>query len=231
MVYIYSQELDAPDRPLEYFAAVLSADERQRADRFCRPRDAQRFTVARGMLRRTLGGILATAAESIRFSYGAHGKPSLATADGEPLPLQFNLAHSSHRAMLAVAAAGEIGIDIEKIRPVKSLDGIVAKHFSPLERAAFQALPQEERLQAFFRVWTRKEAVVKAIGTGLALSLTSFDVSLAASPAAALLGMRSEEHAGWPWSLLPLQTPHGFCAALAVAHSAPIRVHYVEPFA
>lgn len=227
MVWVSTQELDQPEEPFEAFAAVLSDDERQRAARFYRPRDGQRFTVARGMLRRGLSRILGVASEEIQFAYAAHGKPMVASRSGGELAVQFNLAHSDHLAVLAVTMADPVGVDIERVRSVRSRDGIVAKHFSALEREAFGRFPDAERQEAFFRVWTRKEAIVKAIGTGLTLPLTSFDVSLEDRPTSALLAMRHPDHATQPWSLQALDAPVGFCAALAVARPGPIQVRYL----
>ncbi|WP_164101354.1 4'-phosphopantetheinyl transferase family protein [Candidatus Laterigemmans baculatus] len=226
-VWVITLDLDQPGEPLDAFAQVLSAEERKRAERLIRDRDRRRFIVGRGMLRRTLGVALEKDPGRIAFTYAAQGKPTVEDRMGTGRSLQFNLAHSDRLAMLALTVDDPVGIDIERVRPVKLRDGIVRKHFSPVERETFQRLPEDVRQEAFFRVWTRKEAIVKAIGTGLTLSLTSFDVSLEARPASALVAMRHPDYAGEPWSLRALDAPEGFCAALAVARSEPLDVRYL----
>lgn len=154
--------------------SLLDDDERARADRFVFERDRRRFVVAHAVLRRVLAGYLGRPATSLRFATQARGKPELIDSGG----LAFNLSHSGEGVAVAVARGGRLGVDIECRRPKSDRDGMVARFFSPAEKAAFFALAEAAREDAFYRLWTRKEAWIKALGEGLWRSLDSFSVGL-----------------------------------------------------
>lgn len=191
----------------------LSADERGRAERFVFEVHRRRFTAARGLLREVLGGELGTPPAAVRFDYGPRGKPALAY-DLET-ELRFNVSHAQERAILAIARGLELGVDIEAVRQSIDHAAIAKRFFSPKERDALLALPEAARADAFFTIWTRKEAYVKLLGGGLLIPLDSFDVSL--GEPARLLRSKGGEAAPEPAELLSLAVPTGFRAALAVA--------------
>jgi 4'-phosphopantetheinyl transferase len=112
-------------------------------------------------------------ARDIEFTYGAFGKPALVGGGG-----QFNLSHSGELVVIAVSALSPVGVDVEQVDRSVDFDGVVGSLGSAGERVAFAALPTEDRRLAFFRWWTRKEAVMKALGTGLSLAPESFEVSI-----------------------------------------------------
>src|SRR5207253_10188751 len=97
------------------------------------------------------------------LAYGARGKPALADGDG----LRFNVAHSHGLALVAVARGRELGVDLERVRPLPAAEAIARRFFSARERAVLDALPLRRRLDAFLSLWTRKEAFLKATGGGL----------------------------------------------------------------
>ena len=146
------------------FRSSLSDDERARAGRLRSPRRPDRYTVARGILRHLLGRYLAHRPERLVFSYGPHGKPELAGDLQEQL--SFNVSHSGGLAVFAVANGFEVGVDVEEIHPVSDLEATASIFFSPDELAKFEALPTDGKLERFFTVWTCKEAVLKALGSG-----------------------------------------------------------------
>lgn len=146
------------------FRNSLSDDERARAGRLRSPRSAERFTVARGILRTLLGRYLACRPESLIFSHGPHGKPEL--AGGLQAGLSFNVSHSGGLAVFAIANGFEVGVDIEEVHPVSDLDATASIFLSPDELAEFEALPADAKLERFFTLWTCKEAVLKALGAG-----------------------------------------------------------------
>ncbi len=159
-----------------------------------------------------LGRYLDAAPERLEFRYGPQGKPSLP----EDRSLRFNLAHSHDLALLAVTEGREVGIDLEGLRPLADAEQIIARFFSPRERAEFLALPAPERLVAFFRGWTRKEAYIKARGLGFAMPLDAFDVALAPGVASRLLRVESSPDEPGRWSFRDLAPGPGFLAAMAV---------------
>lgn len=147
--------------------AVLSEDERARAARFIRARERRRFARCRAALREILGRLLDEPAGSLRFRAAAVGKPELDRGPGVVAPLRFNVSHSSELAIIAVSGGREVGVDIEKLRPVTEAERIVASFFTAAEIEAFAAIAGPVRVEAFLRGWTRKEAVLKAFGSGI----------------------------------------------------------------
>jgi 4'-phosphopantetheinyl transferase len=211
-VHVWRLALDLPPLVIERYERVLSPDERGRAGRFYQARDRRRFLVGRGTLRMLLGRYLGAEPARLEFRYGPQGKPSLS----EDRSLRFNLAHSHDLALLAVTEGRELGIDLEQIRPLADAERIITRFFSMRERAEFLALPEPERLVAFFRGWTRKEAYIKARGLGLAMPLDAFDVTLAPGAPGGLLRVEGSPHEPGRWSFRDLAPGPGFLAAMAV---------------
>ena len=144
----------------------LSTDERGRARRLRFERDRARFVLGRGMLRMILSRYTGVPAEELVFAYGANGKPNLSSISSGDI-LQFNVAHSDSLALYAVAREYEVGIDVERIHTTDDADEIAARFFSERENIWWRSLPEHRRGEAFFNLWTRKEACLKASGDGL----------------------------------------------------------------
>jgi len=161
----------AADLPESF--ALLDAGEQARAQRFHFPEHRRRFIVAHAAVRRILARRLDTSPQAIEFVRNDHGKPFLKAHDA---PV-FSLSHSHEMALCAVAAAGELGVDIEHRRAVEHAD-LAQRFFAPDEVAALAALPAERQADGFFACWSRKEAYSKAKGLGLSLPLDSFAVSV-----------------------------------------------------
>ncbi len=215
-VHVWTASRDAADEAVGAMRALLTDDERRRADRFAFPHDRRRFAVGRGLLRAILGRYLAREPGSLRFVANAHGKPGLDPRLDVDIPIRFNLAHSGPWVVYAVTLGREIGVDIERIRPDFGGDAIAGRFFAPGEVAELQALPDESRPLAFFHGWTRKEAYIKAKGKGLALPLDQFEVSLAPGRPAALLATLPDPAEAARWSLVEVATEPGFVAAVCV---------------
>jgi 4'-phosphopantetheinyl transferase len=164
--------LDAPASEVQRLRAVLSAAETARAESLRHPRDRDRYVVGRGRLREVLGALSGHTPAALALVTTGFGKPELPGSG-----LFFNLAHAEGQALLAVTTAGRIGVDLERLQPVRDRDLIAGRFFAAAEIAALRRVPQVERDAAFLRCWTRKEAYVKAVGNGLSLSLQEFAVS------------------------------------------------------
>lgn len=200
---------------LEASPDAVTPAEGSRARRMGSPRRRREFLVARGALRRVLAGALGIDPLVVPIREGAHGKPHLVPRGPSLPPIGFNLSHSGDRFIVALALGLNPGVDVELIRPCRSLD-LLARHcFSPAEQRAVAGDP--DPIRAFYRVWSRKEAVIKADGRGVSIGLDRFDVSVGDPPA--LL------HARWDgavpdeaarWSLRSLDAGPGYAAALAV---------------
>jgi 4'-phosphopantetheinyl transferase len=219
---VWRVELDVGAAGVDAALAELSADERQWADRLRQPAHRRQFVVTRSALRRVLGSALGVAPKAVTLATGEHGKPRLALDD-----LHFNLSHSGDLALIAVCRDHAVGVDVEQVgRGLSELDDIARLYFSSAEQAAYFALPPPERAQAFYRVWTRKEAVAKALGLGMSLPGPSFDVSLA-EPRLLRLG---EDAGPAPWSVIDLDLPPTYVGAVAVqAIGVSLVVHRLAP--
>ncbi|HWI60598.1 MAG TPA: 4'-phosphopantetheinyl transferase superfamily protein [Symbiobacteriaceae bacterium] len=182
IIELYRIPVNLPDSLLTRMVRVLSPDERTRADRYKFEQDRRRFIAARASMRAILGARLGLAPERVPFRYGPHGKPALAECRaGEPL--HFNLSDSGDWAVLGLTHAGEIGVDIEALRPIPEIASIAERFFSPAEEAWLRSLPLHEQPWAFHRIWTCKEAYLKALGAGLSLDTRSFTFDFAVKPA------------------------------------------------
>lgn len=184
-IHVWRMKLDVTASEQQRFSSHLSLEERERAERFVFPKDRDHFVAARGMLRKLLGMYLTISPSKVLFETGAQGKPFLAQKmDCDSL--RFNLSHAHGMALFAFSTGGELGIDLEKIRPEVATEEIAERHFSWIERQELRSLPKERQVEAFFLCWTRKEAYVKAHGGGLQIPLDSFNVSLTPGHSATL---------------------------------------------
>jgi 4'-phosphopantetheinyl transferase len=195
---------------------ILSSDEQERAAKFHFEADRRRYVVGRSTLRMLVGQCLGRPADRLRFDYGDAGKPSVAAS--VPPPLQFNVSHSGQVVLIALARGRAIGIDVEQIRTNVAVDQIAAQFFSPNESKGLSLLAADSQCDAFFTVWTRKEAYLKAKGAGLSLPLDQFEVSLSADQPR-LLATRHDPAEATRWTLRDLDVEHGYRAAMAVEGS------------
>ncbi|HLI13887.1 MAG TPA: 4'-phosphopantetheinyl transferase superfamily protein [Alphaproteobacteria bacterium] len=216
-VHVWQLPLDQPAERMAALAAVLTEAERARAGRFARAEVARRWIAGRALRRHVLARYAHESPAALAFTAAEGGKPFLLGSGGRPSALEFSMADSQARSLLAVTVGAAIGIDIEAIRPLDRMDGIVARSFSPREQAAYGELSPEQRRQAFFGAWTQKEAVAKALGLGLALPFASFTVSLDPAAPARLIEIGGDEQRAAAWSLRRVPAPPGYAAALAVA--------------
>jgi 4'-phosphopantetheinyl transferase len=215
-VHVWRVSLEQREASVERLRQLLSSDETARADRFHFNIDRRHFIVARGCLRTILSRYLEIAPAEIQFSYADHGKPQIASAITPDQQLKFNLAHSGGLALYAFTLVGEIGVDLEHIRPEFTGDDIARRFFSATEVARLDKLPAQARHEAFFNCWTRKEAFIKAKGVGLSLALDQFDVTLAPAEPAALLRTCWDEHEAPRWSLQTIEVGSGYAGAVAI---------------
>jgi 4'-phosphopantetheinyl transferase len=122
-----------------------------------------------------LAGYCGCLPEELGFSYGPWGKPLVATGDGRRV--FHSISHSGRRAAVAVCLDGEVGIDIEAMRPGRRFADVVAYAFSPEEIAALDGAESEERTSLFYDLWTKKEALIKAAGASVAVHMDRTSVT------------------------------------------------------
>jgi 4'-phosphopantetheinyl transferase len=173
-IHIWQVHLSQDQPYINELFLLLSEDEKQRANRFHFPIHQQRFIIARASLRTILASYIHQDPQDLQFVYTNHEKPFLKDTPD----LQFNLSHSDDLAIYAITKDQALGIDIEKIKD-EYHQGIVQRFFSANEQRAIEELSDELKPHAFYQIWAKKEAIVKTIGKGLNLPLSSFSVSLA----------------------------------------------------
>lgn len=207
-------DLNSPPEVVAGYRLLLTALEQERADRFVTETLTRRSIVCRGVLRRYLSNRLGVPAAEIRFIAGPHGKPNLAPDYGASL--EFNVSHSGNLAVIAAAVGRVVGVDVEAMDESVSRDELATRFFSARERQAYFAISESQRLAAFYRIWTCKEAYLKATGIGLSFPLGQFSVTAAIDEPPGLLHVdeRPEEIQRWSFVAPPVGTGHA--AALAV---------------
>jgi 4'-phosphopantetheinyl transferase len=213
-VWAVSLEIDASE--LRSLKARLPPDERMRASRYLRAEPRRNFVASRAALRAILARYLDVPSAEVAIEFDSNGKPRLA-GGAAATDLRFNLAHSGDLALVAIAQNCEIGVDIVVLRPIEHWQQIAARYFHPAEARAISAADPAEQYEAFLRCWTRKEAILKAAGTGLSHSLDSFAVPLSASlrswvENSATSGASSARSRYWLQALAPRP---GYIAAVA----------------
>jgi len=167
-VTIFNQDLDVT---VTNAINCLSADERERADKFIFPVHRNRFVMGRHWLRQVLGGTLGIDPNKVNLTELEFGKPVLAKGK-----LFFNLSHADNKAVLAVSETCQIGIDLEAYRRKVDIDALAKNYFTKAEIAWLMRLPAEKKTQGFFALWTAKEARMKITGEGFHLPATQIEV-------------------------------------------------------
>lgn len=225
-VHVYTIPVPTDGARLCDAERVLSRAERARAERFHRSRDRERFVVAHGETRRLLALLSGADAAALEFTTLGRGKPIIASPDSAR-QWMFNLSHSGEFALLAAALGAPLGVDIEEKRPLKDLEQVAERFFSPAERSVL-AKADEPSEDLFFAIWTRKEAVIKTLGHGLAMPLAAFDVCEPGHWHTAPI-FRPQELDGVSipgdgWQVHALAVPPGYAGALATVSALPARL-------
>ena len=193
---------------------LLSVDEVNRWNRFRFDQDRKRFAATRQALRILLGRYTNTDPAALEFTYSQHGKPSLAHPAGD---LTFNVAHSGDYAMLALGRQWELGVDLEFERREVEIEQLAERFFAPSEYDKLLTRNAVERIQSFFQLWAAKEALLKAVGTGLSTSLSSIEFQRQAEPDKWTITTLAKDLDPSGWQVQSLSSPNGYAAA--VAHS------------
>ncbi len=214
-IHVWATTLTPTPDVLERFAKTLSADETERAYKFKFEKHQNRFKAGRGALRQIFAPYLRANPVDLRFDYSTNGKPVL-TGDLASTGLHFNLAHSEDVALVAVTHIGNVGVDVERVRPVDNVDHLVARFFSARENEVFQKVPDAEKPAAFFNLWTRKEALLKATGEGITRALSLVEVSFLPGESARLLAIAGDTAKAAEWSLRDFSPAKGFAGAVAI---------------
>ena len=203
-----------PD-PKRETAALAWLDEREQArlESFVHPRPRRQFILCRASLRAELCLALDCSNSELSIGISTYGKPH-ALVGGHPASIAFNVSHSGRHGLIAFSPEGRIGVDVEERSARRDIDDDIRLLFSPDERARLNSTEGHRQLELFWSLWTMKEALLKASGTGMARDTASFTI-----PSAMSLGSRSTifrfpDTPSIQWQLERLDSP-GFAAALA----------------
>lgn len=215
-VHIWLFHLNTTPPGIKRFYPLLSVDEKERSERFIDFMHRKRFIASHGFLRSVLSLYLDIPADELNFGKGDNGKPYL-VADNVEQNIHFNLSHSQHLAMVAVSKQYEVGIDVECMERNHEWQKLIKRFFTEPEQNAIFALPEDRQHQAFFEVWTRKEAHMKVTGKGLHLSPTQFTVSVPPQAAALIEDRQLDDIRQWHMYdlVLPPSARH-YCATFSV---------------
>ena len=218
---MWSVRTKASDATVSDLRALLSPEERQRAEKFHFDELRRAFVIRRGARRVLLAKYLGIPAGSVEFEHASNGKPSVSLA-GAP---DFNVSRSEGLAVFAFAQRCELGIDVERSRPIPDKHAIATRFFCAEEAAELMSLPADLHDHAFHLCWTRKEAYIKAIGQGLSAPLDEFRVTLRPGEPARFVHILHNPELAKQWVLHNLLVAPGYAAALAYqAPERPIRI-------
>ncbi len=214
-IHVWVASLEMAHQEIDEPFTLLAPDERARAERFYFERDRNRFVAGRCLLRIILGGYLGMDPSQIEFAYREAGKPVL-----KPGPqgefLEFNLSHSNDLALYIFSRNHEVGIDVEYIHSMPDMDDFAEKFFSSRETELINSLRGEEKDAAFFKLWTCKEALLKANGSGLTMPLSHMEISLEADGAVTLNSIGGDPEHTSRWHLEVFNPAPGYQAAFTV---------------
>lgn len=213
-IHIWRVLLKSDSATLETSFENLSPDELQRAERYYFKKDRNHFMVARGILRKILSSYLDICPKQIRFSYNDFGKPMVSSVVNNKLVF-FNISHSQNLALVAVTSKQEIGVDIEALNKNIDVLKVADYFFSPTEIQGLKTLSPALRVPFFFKIWTRKEALIKAFGKGLLLLSKQFTIPVTAENIKILKFTKGFSKT-LCWSSMILPSEQKYISALAV---------------
>jgi 4'-phosphopantetheinyl transferase len=212
-LHLWKLRLPLADSVENFLNILLNSKEKARAERFYFPRDRRRFSQFRGFLRFLMGQYLQEPPERISLETNPNGKPFLSPQKGIP-KIFFNLAHSEDLALFAFTTVGDLGVDVEKLKDPYDGEKLAERYFSPQESGYLSSIPQNERAMAFFRLWTLKEAYLKAMGLGFSGGLDTFSVQITTGTGTAMLQGRHPNDRRDQWVLKYFAVGERFVGAL-----------------
>ena len=210
---------DAPG-PLERWCSDwLSGDEAARAGRLRQRTSRNQFVVGRGMCRTLIASRAAVAPSEVQFRLTPHGKPEVAAPCNAIV--QFNLAHTDRLVVCALGGQTPIGVDVERLDRATNV-GLADRYFARSEAEWLGSLPVNRQREGFLRVWTLKEAFIKAIGSGLSTPLDAFAFEAIESSAPRLRLLDDRLGDAGQWSFATLHPCNGYVASIALRTPEPI---------
>jgi 4'-phosphopantetheinyl transferase len=216
-IHIWLAPLVEDERRTEEFFPLLDRGEVERAARFSYRRLRSHFVQSHGIVRRILAGYAGVDPADVVFTRSRFGKPRL-VAPASASRLHFSLSHSGDFCILAVRLGQPLGVDIEQLKDHPLALGIARRHFTAAETRMLAGLRGDDRRDGFFALWTRKEAVVKAMGASLAGNIGGIEFAPDGAGQPALVALDGDRSRTRGWFVLGLDVTPGYVAALATVH-------------
>jgi 4'-phosphopantetheinyl transferase len=210
---LWLEELDVTDEQYQYYWSLLDRNEQDKALRFVQTMHSRRYVASHGKLRLILAEYLGIFPEKIGYAEQAFGKPVI-VIDGLEHGIKFNLAHSDNKMLVAVGLDANIGVDIEVWNDRVDAVSVANICFAESEQCFWSGLPESGKDEFFYRLWTRKESFVKAVGVGLGLDVSTVVSSMVG--AARFLSVPEGYGSSEDWALVDLNFGDGISAALTV---------------
>ncbi len=212
-VHIWMTSVSLLKKEIPLFKSLLNHEESSRTTRFVYEKDRDTCILSRVALRDILGRYLAINPRAIAFNNNEYGKPFIDRKDNAD-NITFNLSHAGDVIICGITSNRDIGIDVELIKEMESIDALIRQNFSGIEQEYFKRLSPDEKKRAFFTCWTRKEAYIKAHGKGLSYPLDSFSVTVGPGDDASLLCDDNDDVSSW--SLKEIISSPEYVGAVAV---------------
>jgi 4'-phosphopantetheinyl transferase len=213
-IHVWAARLVDDDETIADLLTMLDEGERARAAQFAFERDRARFIQSHAMMRQILSEYSEADPATLTFTRNGHGKPFLVSPPDSP-NLQFSLSHSGDFCMLAVRQDRAIGIDVEEIRDLPQAIAIAQSYFTPAESRMLAGLQETARRDAFFALWTHKEALVKGLGVGMAANLAHIEFDVDPASGLRLIGCDGDHSIAQEWSILRIDPAPNYVGAIA----------------
>jgi 4'-phosphopantetheinyl transferase len=223
-IHVWWSYLDQPAEVTDKCYEILSEPQRARISRYKTVQLRNRQTVSDGSLTSPVGGYLNEDPGHIELQFAKFGKPFLVRSAGG-INLQFSVSHSSQIGVYAFARDRLIGVDVEEMVPRADWEGVLAMYLSEYERVWFSRLASPRKPEMSYRLWTIKEAYLKAVRIGLSISPADIEVSLEGENEYRFHSINGESERGWNWKLSRF-TPATIFSASVVVEAGPTRIRY-----
>ena len=213
-IHIWSAILDQPDTIVDGYYSILSDNEQRKVNKYKSKKLRNEQIMSMGLLRVLIAKYTNYSLNEINFLYNEFGKPFL-SPDSKGNKLSFNLSHSGNIAVFVFSRNREVGIDVEKIKELTDMEGVVDLCFSESEKKWFNNLPPYKKEEMFYKIWTDKEAYIKAIGKGLSFSPNNISLEQRSDDELFFKEIIGDENLS-RWKLVTFNPHPGFISSIVV---------------
>lgn len=224
-IHVWVIELTQREETLSILKGLLDNKELKRLNQYVFYKDKLRFLISRSILKEIIGTYLNVKAKEISITYNPFGKPCLDESIN-PVNLDFSLAHSHELVVYAITRKRRVGVDLEYIHREINHEKIGRRFFTKRENRIIESLPETKKREAFFNCWTRKEALLKAIGGEDILDFHNIDVSLVPGEVARIIDYKDKKFEASEWQIIPF-SPHSDYIGSVIGDNKPWNLSYM----